>query len=83
MNTIAYNQKTLDNILGYLSKMDTKSKKGIIIKLTESITEKETEKKSVSKLFGSWKDDKDSDDIISEILNSRKNSTNNMDWIVR
>ncbi len=77
MNTIAYNQKTLDNILGYLSKMDTKSKKGIIIKLTESITEKETEKKSVSSLFGSWNDNRDSDEIISEILNARKDSTNN------
>lgn len=67
MNTINLNNRTIDNFFGFLYKMDTNSKKKLIIKLTESIEETKTNKKSLTSLFGSWKDNRDTDLIIKEI----------------
>ncbi|MEI7503446.1 MAG: hypothetical protein WCJ61_09190, partial [Paludibacter sp.] len=66
MNTINLNNKSIDKFFGFLYKMDTNSKKKLIIKLTESIEETRTNKKSIASLFGSWKDNRDSDLIIKE-----------------
>ncbi len=71
MHTINLNNRSLDNFFGFLYKMDTDSKKKLIIKLTESIEETKTNKKSLASLFGSWKDKRDSDLIIKEIRDSR------------
>ena len=74
MHTINLNNRSLDNFFGFLYKMDTDSKKKLIIKLTESIEESKTNKKSLASLFGSWKDKRDSDLIIKEIRDSRINN---------
>ncbi|MEI8085312.1 MAG: hypothetical protein WCG93_03740 [Paludibacter sp.] len=74
MNTINLNNKSIDKFFGFLYKMDTNSKKKLIIKLTESIEETRTNKKSIASLFGSWKDSRDSDLIIKEIRESRTNN---------
>jgi len=74
MNTINLNNKSIDNFFGFLSKMDTNTKKKLIIKLTESIEDNKTNNKSIASLFGSWKDSKDSDSIIKEIKESRTNN---------
>lgn len=57
--------------------MDTTSKKKLIIKLTESIEESKTNKKSIASLFGSWKDNRDTDLIFKEIRESRIHNRNN------
>lgn len=44
--------------------------KKLIIKLTESLEVKE-EKVDLNTLFGAWEDNKDSDEIIKEIRESR------------
>ena len=74
MNTININNRSIDNFFGFLFKMDTKSKKKLIVKLTESIEESKTEKKSIASLFGSWNDKRDADLIIKEIKDSRTNN---------
>lgn len=74
-NTIALNNRTIDNFLGFLYNLDTNSKKRLIIKLTESLEEPKINKDKKS-LFGSWVDDRDSDLIIKEIIDSRINNRN-------
>jgi hypothetical protein len=74
MNTINLNNRSIDNFFGFLYKMDTNTKKKLIIKLTESIEETKTNKKSLNSLFGSWKDNRDTDLIIKDIRESRTNN---------
>ncbi len=75
MNTIALNNRTIDNFLGFLYNLDTNTKKKLIIKLTESI-DMPNNNKNVKSLFGSWNDDRDSDLIIKEIKDSRTKNRN-------
>ena len=77
MNTIHLNSKSINNFFGFLFKMDSKSKKRLIIKLTESIEDTKTDNKSIASLFGSWIDTRDSDLIIKEIRDSRTNNRDN------
>ncbi len=71
MNTIAINNKSIDNFLGFLYKLDIDSKKRLIIKLTESIDGSTKKDKNLKSLFGSWIDNRESDMIIKEIKDSR------------
>jgi hypothetical protein len=70
MATLTLNSKTLDKYFSLLKGLDNHSKKKLIIKLTESLEKKE-EKVDLSTLFGAWEDNKDSDEIIREIRESR------------
>ncbi len=70
------NNETLDKYFGMLSGLDNLSKKKLIIKLTESIKVNE-EKVDINTLFGAWEDDKDSDEIIREIRESRIEKADN------
>jgi len=80
MNTINLNKKSIDNFFGFLYRMDTNSKKNLIIKLTQSIEEPKIKHKSIASLFGNWKDDRDSDTIILEIKESRNNNREILDF---
>lgn len=71
MGHLTISSKILDRYFDFLINLDNNSKKRLIIRLTESI---ETEKKvntDLNTLYGAWIDDRDSDDIIEEIRNSR------------
>ena len=70
MANLPLNKKTLEKYFGLLKGLDNLSKKKLIIKLTESLEIKE-EKVDLRSLFGAWEDDKDSDQIIKEIRESR------------
>lgn len=70
MASLTLNNKTLEKYFGLLKGLDNLSKKKLIIKLTESLEIKE-EKVDLRSLFGAWEDDKDSDEIIKEIRESR------------
>ena len=83
MGHLAINSKILDKYFGFLVKLDNNSKKRLIIKLTESI-ETEVEKKSdINLLYGAWIDDRDSDEIIKEIRDSRIENRKIKNWIKR
>ena len=71
MGHLAINSKILDKYFGFLVKLDNSSKKRLIIKLTESIETEEEKKSDINFLYGAWVDDRDSDEIIKEIRDSR------------
>jgi hypothetical protein len=70
MATLISDNKILENYFRMLRNLDNVSKKKLITKLTESLEVKE-EKADLKTLFGAWEDDKDSDEIIKEIRESR------------
>lgn len=54
--------------------MDNRSKKELIVRLTESLDSKREKPGDVSSLFGAWKDDRSSDEIIRELKEDRVES---------
>jgi hypothetical protein len=68
---IALNNKTIDKYFGFLFNLDTLSKKRLIVKLTESIEEKDKKDFDLTSLFGAWEDSRTSEEIINDIRNSR------------
>lgn len=75
MGALTISNKILDKYFGYLKNLDSNAKKHLIIKLAESLEVKSNKKTELKALFGAWKDDRDSDEIISEIKTSRVNKT--------
>ncbi|MBP8851044.1 MAG: hypothetical protein KBG80_10875 [Breznakibacter sp.] len=78
--SLVLSNNTLDKFFGFLSKIDNSSKKRLIIKLTESIETSEDAKFDLKQIYGAWEDDKDSDEIIKEIRNSRVDSKNRAEF---
>jgi len=72
--------KTIDKYFGFLSRLDNRSKKNLIIKLTESIEEKEKKTVHLKDLSGVWDDSRESDEIITEIKKSRVEKQDNIDF---
>lgn len=74
MSSLTINSKTIDKYFNYLKKLDNRSKKELIVRLTESLDSKREKPGEVSALFGAWKDDRSSDDIIRELKEDRVES---------
>ena len=72
--------KTIDKYFGLLSRLDNRSKKNLIIKLPESIEEKEKKTVHLKDLSGAWDDSRESDEIITEIKKSRVEKQDNIDF---
>jgi hypothetical protein len=79
MANLTLNHKALEKYFGLLKGLDNLSKKKLIIKLTESLEVKE-EKVDLGTLFGAWEDNRDSDEIIKEIRESRVEKSENTDF---
>jgi len=77
---LALTNTTIDKYFGFLKKLDNGSKKKLIIKLTESIEEKERKTVNLKDLSGAWEDSRDSDEIIKEIRNSRVDKQDNIEF---
>jgi len=77
MGHLAISSKILDKYFRFLINLDNSSKKRLIIRLTESIEKEKKENTDLSLLYGAWADDKDADEIIMEIRNSRIEKHNN------
>ncbi len=77
MGHLAISSKILDKYFGFLFNLDNNSKKHLIIRLTESIETEKKENIDLKMLYGAWIDDKDSDEIIKEIRDSRVEKQNN------
>jgi hypothetical protein len=71
MSGIVLKNKTIDKYFRFLKNLDNPSKKRMIIKLTESIEVNKRPSKRIETLFGAWEDNRDSDEIIREIRESR------------
>jgi hypothetical protein len=72
--------KTIEKYFKFLSHMDNASKKRLIIKLTNSIDEKNKSDVSLRNLYGAWDDSRSSDEIIKDIRNSRINKDNDLQF---
>ncbi|MDD4246304.1 MAG: hypothetical protein PHO84_04025 [Dysgonamonadaceae bacterium] len=59
--------KILDKYFGYLKNLDNNTKKKLIIKLTKSIETKSIKSFDIKTFFGTWDDERTSDEIIDEI----------------
>ncbi len=79
MGRFAMTNIKVDNYFEYLSKLDNKSKKMLIIKLTESLDIKDDGPIDLSSVFGAWEDTKDADEIIKQIRESRVDNRNRAD----
>jgi hypothetical protein len=73
MTGIAVSNTTIDKHFRYLLNLDNASKKRLIRKLSESLSYSRNEDFDMKSIFGSWDDDRDSDEIIKEIRDSRIN----------
>lgn len=78
--SIALTNKTIDKYFGFLTKLDNVSKKRLIIKLTESIEDKEQSKFYLKSLYGAWSDSRSSDEIIQEIRDARVDKKNAIEF---
>lgn len=78
--SLALTNNTINKFFGFLFRVDNDSKKKLIIKLTESIEDKDNSKFDLNSLYGAWEDDKDSDEIISDIIKSRIDSNKAIDF---
>ncbi|MEO5787946.1 MAG: hypothetical protein ACOH2D_01465 [Gelidibacter sp.] len=79
MGGLTISSKILDKYFGYLKNLDVRTKKNLILKLTESMENKPNKKTNPEDLFGAWIDKRSSDDIISDIRNSRIEKLNTED----
>ncbi|MFS4417223.1 hypothetical protein [Maribacter sp. 2307ULW6-5] len=71
MGSLTISSKILDKYFGYLKNLDIQTKKSLIIKLTKSIETKPKKEFDPNSIFGAWVDSRTSDEIISDIRNSR------------
>ncbi|MDT0650183.1 hypothetical protein [Autumnicola edwardsiae] len=76
MGSLTISKKILDKYFGYLKNLDNNAKQNLITKLTESIETKAKKKSELRSFFGAWDDNRDSDEIISEIRAFRVNKMN-------
>lgn len=77
MANLTLNNNALEKYFNLLKGLDNISKKKLIIKLAESL-EVKVENVDLNTLFGAWEDDKDSDEIIKEIRESRVEKAENL-----
>ena len=75
---IVLNNNSIDKYYGFLNKLDNNSKKRLIIKLTESIEVKLNTKFDLKSLCGSWIDSRTTEEIITDIKESRIEKNNSI-----
>ena len=78
--SLALTNKAIDKYFGFLTRLDNSSKKKLILKLSESINVKDKGKFNLRSLYGAWEDQRDSDEIIKEIRESRIDNRNLADF---
>ena len=72
--SLAFENRIVNSYFRIMKNWDTESKKDLIIKLTNSINDKNVNKHDFSSCFGVWDDDRSADEIIDDIRNSRVNN---------
>jgi uncharacterized membrane-anchored protein YjiN (DUF445 family) len=75
MAVTARDKKVVDKYFDLLKWLDNPSKKELIIRLTESLeVETASEPKDWKTLIGEWVDDRDVDEVVNDIIDSRINA---------
>lgn len=71
MGNLTITTKVLEKYFEFLGRFDNNTKKKLILKLTNSLKLEEPKSFDLASLFGAWKDDRSSKEIIIDIKNSR------------
>lgn len=71
MGSLSISNKILEKYFGYLENLDDNAKKKLIMKLTKSIEKTSKKTFDLNSIFGTWEDNRSSDEIINEIKSSR------------
>lgn len=71
MGSLTVSNKILDKYFGYLKKLDNKAKKSLVKKLLKSMATTPKHGFEFVEMFGAWKGEATSDEIILEISNAR------------
>lgn len=75
MATITLNNSSLKKYLDLFRSFDSSSRKKLIDGLSQNVAEPEGEKNNkITSFFGAWEDDRDADEIISDIKAARTNN---------
>ena len=77
--SITLKKSMIDKYFRFLSNWDDVSKKRLIVKLKESMEVKKKTNIDLKNLYGAWEDSRTSDEIISEIKNSRVEKRNSVE----
>jgi len=70
----AVSNNLVDSYFKYMKNWDTASKKHLIIKLTESIDDRQEDAYDFSVCFGAWDDGRSADEIYDDIRDDRLNN---------
>ncbi len=72
---LVISNSTIELYSNFLTKLDTDSKKKLILKLTESLESSSEFKDDMDNIFGAWEDNRSSDEIIKFIRESMVNKS--------
>ncbi|WP_372948253.1 hypothetical protein [Mariniphaga sp.] len=78
--SLVLTNNTIDKYFGFLTKLDNKSKKKLIVKLKKSMETKEEADIDLLSLYGAWEDSRSSDEIINDIRKSRVEKNDLIDF---
>ncbi len=68
---LSSNPYDIEEHLSLLLKLDNETKKKLIVRLTESLEVVHHNETTVAELFGTWEDERSSEEIIEDIRTSR------------
>jgi hypothetical protein len=71
---ISTSNKKVNSYFRFMKNWDNKSKKDLIIKLTESIDYDSINKNDFSACFGAWVDSRTADEIVNDLYADRVNN---------
>jgi hypothetical protein len=71
MGYLSLNSAVLERYFSFLKRFDNETKKKLITKLTNSLEPEVNKPAKLSSLFGAWQDDKNTQEIIDQIRDSR------------
>lgn len=66
--------KLVDSYFKIMKKWDNKTKKDLIVKLTQSIDYKDVKNRDFSSCFGAWDDTRSADEIFEDLRADRVNN---------
>jgi hypothetical protein len=73
MGSLALSDKTLNKYFHFLRILDINSKERLIVQLRDSIDTEKSQPIKLESIYGAWDDNRESDEIIREIKESRIN----------
>ena len=78
--SLVLTNNTIDKYFGFLTKLDNRSKKKLIVKLKKSLETKDEADFDLFSLYGAWEDSRSSDEIINDIRKSRVEKNDLIDF---